>query len=164
MSIFGIPDLKLSPLLGIFGFGGSGLNRAAIAGSKHLQFAFPASTTTEQDGDYTVVRFNASQTISVLNYALSGPDNNVDVFVVAGGGNVNGGNALARRISRFSQQCFGGLHVVEHIASCMASHAFGHKTAVGRNHGVVAKVTYHFSAVDSRAQSPAHAGVVQGMT
>ena len=91
MSIFGIPDLKLSPLLGIFGFGGSGLNRAAIAGSKHLQFAFPASTTTEQDGDYTVVRFNASQTISVLNYALSGPDNNVDVFVVAGGGNGGGG-------------------------------------------------------------------------
>lgn len=88
-----IPNLKLSPILGILGFGGSGLNINSTNGSKYLRFSFPASTTQYTDGNYKVVKFNSSQTVRVINYAVSPTDNQVDVFVIAGGAGGGGGNS-----------------------------------------------------------------------
>lgn len=92
--MIGLPSLKLSPILGILGFGGGGLNINSTSGSRFLQLSFPSSVTERVDGSYKIVRFNSSQTFRVINYASSPTDNLVDVFVVAGGsGGGGGGNS-----------------------------------------------------------------------
>ena len=92
--MFDLNTIKLSPILSAFGFGASSSSLGGRTGSKFMRFAFPSSYTERTDGNYKIIRFDASQTIRVINYAFSPADNAVDLFIVAGGGN-GGGNGIS---------------------------------------------------------------------